>query len=264
MTIWQAVAYGTADGDVVEAWGCAPLPGFPYRLDAELDGVYEEAVEATAACGAKLLGFDRAVVAGWPALRRIEQLPATPLVGARYAASLVVMREADLGVEITVTRGGMSGASIGEAAGDSELELLERDLDDLIPRVSLHWDTSYVRTGIGRRHVGGKTGPRPLPELAAARRAKGLNQAEFAARVGVSHAAVTQWERGRYGVAVKFFRAIADVLDLSVAEVARIVDGEPVESGGPGAGVWEVVVQDLPRRPCTALTGPAGLYMPLC
>lgn len=108
-------------------------------------------------------------------------------------------------------------------------------------------------------------------ELARARERAGLTQAEFGNELratglspGVTEDTVSQWERGRCGIHAKHRRAIARVLGLATDEVARLIDGESPAvpsartelSNGPGADVWTISVQNLPWRPCTAITGP--------
>ena len=265
-TSWQPVAYGTANGDLIELWRSTPPPGFSQRLNIELEELREEAAEATAACGATLIDADRVTVAGGPALRRVERLPATLPLRVLYGASLIVVSGDKVSVEVTVTCGDSHTSPGADRACDDALARARQHLDELTPRISPKWDTQSAQGNARtrRRRVGGKTTRRPLTELARARRATGLNQAEFAAKIGVSLDAVSQWERGRYGVDVKYFRPIAGVLGLSVAEVAWIIDSTPAETGDPGSPVWNIPVHDLPRRPCIALTGPAGVYGRVC
>jgi transcriptional regulator with XRE-family HTH domain len=253
ITAWQPVAYRTVDGDLVDAWKIVPPSSFPQRLVSELDRLRREAREATAACGAALIDVQRVTVKGCLALRRIERLPpgASPL-GAVFAATLIVVRDHDLGVEITVTCTGPSGSSPDERM----VEAAERSrwiLGKLEPSISILWDIQSLRQR-GRR--------RPRGGLARARRATGMTQAELAANVGVSLTAVSQWERGVNGVDVRYYQVLAEKLGISVAEVARLVEVDEVESAmsyGPGAEVWEIPVPYLPWRPRTALTGPAGV-----
>lgn len=249
---WLPVAFRTMDGDGVDTWRTTPPPGLVQRLNREPEIVGHEAIAATAACGGLLIDVRPVTVAGCLGLRRIEQLPAwSSPQGPRCAATLIVMRE-DLGVEISVTCDVRYGAGAGDGITDAA-QRPRRLLDRLEPSISPLWYAQSLER---------KATKQPRKGLAKARRAAGLYQADLAAKLGVSLWAVSQWELGIIGVDIKHYRGLADALGLCVAEVARLVEGDPAPAAycGPGAEVWEIPVPCLPHRPCTAFTGPAGVY----
>ncbi len=59
--------------------------------------------------------------------------------------------------------------------------------------------------------------------FAGARAVAGLKQKDLALRIGVSQATVSDWESGEQPPAVTRWRAIADALGVSVADVAVAV-----------------------------------------
>ena len=114
------------------------------------------------------------------------------------------------------------------------------------------------------------------PGLAQARKLAGFNQEAFAEELGVTKHTVSQWETGATGINAKRRPAIAAVLGISLAELDRLIRGEPLSSLAdfppPGRIVletpngrenwWLIDAARLPRRPYTAVPPPAtGLLL---
>ena len=68
------------------------------------------------------------------------------------------------------------------------------------------------------------------PGLAQARKLAGFNQEAFAEELGVTKHTVSQWETGATGINAKRRPAIAAVLGISLAELDRLIRGEPLSS----------------------------------
>lgn len=117
---------------------------------------------------------------------------------------------------------------------------------------------------------------RPRPGLADARKRAGFNQEAFAEKLKISKHTVSQWETGATGINPRRRPAIAAALGISLAELDRLVNGEPLyfsaapESRDPVAlGAqsdrktrWLIHAEHLPRRPYTAVPVPAtGLIL---
>lgn len=100
---WAPVAYSTPNGDRVEAWRTTPPKGFAERLEDDLDGLWREVAERTAAMNGALIEAERVTVHGRRAFRRIERIPPDGYPGTEYAATLLVLLDDDIGLEITVT-----------------------------------------------------------------------------------------------------------------------------------------------------------------
>lgn len=114
----------------------------------------------------------------------------------------------------------------------------------------------------------------PIPRLGLirARTDRGWTQGRLCAELGrtglsdgVTVETVSRWENRRIGVSWKNRRALARVFGLTVHEVSRLIDDQTSDEvaamigAGPGHAGWEVPVDHLPWRPCTALTGLSGL-----
>jgi transcriptional regulator with XRE-family HTH domain len=112
--------------------------------------------------------------------------------------------------------------------------------------------------------------------LADARKLAGFNQEAFAEEIGVTKHTVSQWETGATGINAKRRPAIAAALGISLAELDRLIKGEPL--GSPAAfplpdriapetpsgqeNRWLIDADQLPRRPYAAVPPPAtGLLL---
>jgi transcriptional regulator with XRE-family HTH domain len=123
------------------------------------------------------------------------------------------------------------------------------------------------------RPLHGRSSPAciPRPGLANARKRAGFNQEAFAEEVGVTKHTISQWETGATGINARRRPIIAAVLGITLAELDRLVHGEPLnppadaaaaERGAPIAPGhdevgWIIVADRLPRRPYAAVPAPA-------
>jgi transcriptional regulator with XRE-family HTH domain len=101
------------------------------------------------------------------------------------------------------------------------------------------------------------------PGLAAARRKAGFTQQGLADVLGVRKGTVCGWETGATGINASRRPAIAAALDISLAELDRLIAGEQpstvgfVVSSAPES-TWEIDVDRLPRRFYAAVPPPAS------
>src|SRR4051794_3491599 len=67
------------------------------------------------------------------------------------------------------------------------------------------------------------------PGLADARKRAGFNQEAFAEEVGVTKHTISQWETGATGINSRRRPVIAAALGISLAELDRLIKGEPLD-----------------------------------
>jgi transcriptional regulator with XRE-family HTH domain len=109
----------------------------------------------------------------------------------------------------------------------------------------------------------------PRQGLAEARRRAGFTQAACAVELGVTKHTVAQWERGATGIHASRRPAIAALYGISLAELDRLINGEPLNlpaaasvpayaaPGDPGTGTWLIDAARLPCRPYRPVPEPA-------
>lgn len=67
-----------------------------------------------------------------------------------------------------------------------------------------------------------------MTQFETKRRAAKLTQREVASKLGITHVAVGQWDRGRATPNVKHVRKLAKLLKMKTDDVVRLFDAEPV------------------------------------
>jgi transcriptional regulator with XRE-family HTH domain len=112
--------------------------------------------------------------------------------------------------------------------------------------------------------------------LADARKRAGFNQEAFAAKLNVAKHTISQWETGATGINPRRRPVIAAALGISLVELDRLINGEPLRSPDDSTPLdhvalgartgrsarWLLDADRLPRRPYSAVPVPAtGLLL---
>jgi transcriptional regulator with XRE-family HTH domain len=72
-----------------------------------------------------------------------------------------------------------------------------------------------------------------MPTIRELREAVGMTQIELAERLGVSHAAVSYWERGRNAMNVRHLKQLASIFGVSMDEIDLLPEERKQPRGRP-------------------------------
>ena len=91
--------------------------------------------------------------------------------------------------------------------------------------------------------------------LTRLRTARGLTQAELAAKLGVTDKAVSKWERNLSCPDIAAIPKLADILGISVEELLRARTAEqPIRKHGEAAGTARLILRAVPVAMGAAVT----------